>query len=255
MMAMRRYRDYDNFAWLYARQWGQEFHREAIPVLQRLLLNRLPARAAILDLCCGDGRITQALARRGFRMTGLDGSENMLAYARQRLRRPRLILADARNFTLPPEYDAVISMFDSLNHVMSSAGLGQVFRNVFDCLKPGGEFVFDLNREEAYSDVWARQLSIVERTFVAVARGFYESESMLASCDITLFRLEDQIWRRSDFRLTQHCHKREEVLACLSSAGFEVKVFDAGDLGMQGDIGFGRDFYLGTKPLGSGASS
>lgn len=246
---MRRYRDYDNFAWLYAKQWGEEFHREAIPALQRLLLKRLPARAAILDLCCGDGRLTQALARRGFRVTGLDSSENMLAYARQRLRRPRLILADAREFTLPPEYDAVISMFDSLNHVMTAEGLGRVFRNVFTCLKPGGEFAFDLNREEAYSELWIRPFSIVEKTFAAVVRGSYESDRMLAICDITLFRLEEQAWRRSDFRLTQHCHSREEVLFCLSSAGFEAKVFDAAkDLGMQGDIGFGRDFYLATKP-------
>src|SRR5271165_6841628 len=81
--AMERYTDYDPFAWLYANYWGDEFHREVVPALERLLFHRLPEGAAVLDLCCGDGRITRQLQRRGFSVTGLDGSERMLTLARQ----------------------------------------------------------------------------------------------------------------------------------------------------------------------------
>src|SRR5579872_7118671 len=109
---MRRNREYDPFASLYAAHWGDEFHAEIIPVLDRLLLKDLPRRAEVLDLCCGDGRVTKALVRRGFRMTGLDGSERMLSFAKQRLPRTEFLLADARTFRLAPRFDAVISVFD-----------------------------------------------------------------------------------------------------------------------------------------------
>src|SRR5581483_2309933 len=114
-VAMKRYADYDPFAWLYTNYWGDEYHRQALPVLRRFILNRLPRRGAVLDLCCGDGRIADALSRRGYAVTGIDGSEAMLAYAGARNPAVRLLLADARSFELPAEFDGVISTFDALN--------------------------------------------------------------------------------------------------------------------------------------------
>jgi len=246
----RMFTDYDPFAWLYAKYWGEEFHEEAMPVLDRLILRDLPQRAAILDLCCGDGRIAATLSKRGYRVTGVDGSEHMLAIARQRAPKCVFYLDDARRFKLDPEFDAAISTFDSLNHVMSAAGLKQVFRNVAASLKPGGLFAFDLNREEAYIDLWSRTQSTVNKTDVSVARGRYDPVSKIAVCDVTLLRLRGRHWERSDFSLRQKHHARHEILKLLSATGFTAEVFDAaGDLGMQGDIGSGRDFYLARKPL------
>ncbi len=245
---MRRFADYDPFAWLYANYWGEEFHRQAIPVLDRLLLHLLPRKAEILDLCCGDGRITQTLTRRGYRVTGLDGSERMLAYARRRAPKAAFYLDDARRFDLPQKFDAVVSTFDSLNHIMDFEDLGKVFHNVFRCLRPGGYFAFDLNREEAYIDLWSRTSTIVDNKTVSVARGCYDTARKIALCTVVLVRLEDGLWLRSDFKLTQRCHLSGDVMAALGSAGFTATIFDAArDLGMQGDIGCGRDFYLARK--------
>lgn len=242
---MRRFADYDPFAWLYAHYWGEDFHREAIPVLDRLVLNLLPRKAEILDLCCGDGRVTQTLARRGYRVVGVDGSARMLSYAKQRMPKGKFYLEDVRRLKLPQRFDAAISTFDSLNHIMAIEDLKKVFQNVFDCLKPGGYFVFDLNREEAYIDLWSRTSTIVDKKAVSVARGRYDTIRKTAACDITLLRLENGHWQRSDFRLTQRLHARDEVLPALRDAGFDPQVFDAArDLGMPGDIGSGRDFYL-----------
>lgn len=242
---MRRNNSYDPFAWLYAKYWGQEFHGVAMPVLDRLILRLLPKRAEILDLCCGDGRIAQTLAKRGFRVTGVDASEQMLTFAKQRAPEVTFFLADARWFKLPRRFDAAISTFDSLNHVMTAGDLKKVFKSVAACLKPDGLFAFDLNREEAYAKLWSRTSTIVDKTAVSIVRGTYDHSSKLAICAITLLRADGDGWRRSDFRLRQKFHMRDEVLAALSETGFEAEVFDAArDLGMQGDVGSGRDFYL-----------
>ena len=245
---MRRYRDYDPFAWLYTKYWGDEFHRQIMPVLDRLVLSEVPKKAKVLDLCCGDGRVSQQLAKRGYKVLGVDGSEHMLTYAKQRCPRIEFLLKDARNFTLPEEFDAAVSTFDSLNHVMDPADLTAVFRNVYACLKRGGIFVFDLNREEAYRDFWARTSTQVDTKAVSIARGSYDGHENIAHCDVTLFRLEEGAWQRSDFRLSQRYHPEKLVRRHLLSAGFAVEVFDGSkDMAMQGDIGVGRNFFVARK--------
>src|ERR1700722_16376839 len=63
--------------------------------LHRLWKRRVVALAAVkpgdraLDLCCGTGDITFALARRGAEVTGLDFSEKMLEVARARLEKSK----------------------------------------------------------------------------------------------------------------------------------------------------------------------
>ena len=253
---MRRYRDYDPFAWLYTNQWGDDFHRQIMPVLIHLVLDHVAKKAHILDLCCGDGRVTQKLSKLGYRVTGIDGSEEMLTYAQQRSPKrssqssPKVqfLLQDARKFHLPPDYDAVISTFDSLNHIMNEGDLHAVFANAHACLKPGGRFVFDLNRESAYREFWARSSNSVGLKAVSTVNGAYDEKDKLAHCDITLFRLEGSDWRRSDFRLTQRFHPEPVVRAALERAGFAVKVYEGvRDLGMYGEIGEGRDFYVAVK--------
>jgi SAM-dependent methyltransferase len=244
-----RYNDYDPFAWLYATHWGDEYHAQAWTVLDHLILGQLPRGASILDLCCGDGRLAQTLDLNGFEVMGLDGSEQMLDFARERCPHIRFVAADARTFELDERFDAVLSTFDALNHLMSNDGFAEVCRRVYNVVKPGGWFAFDLNREEAYTELWAQTSSQVEPEMVSVATGYYDPELRTAHCDIALFRLCADRWLRTDFRLSQYCHRREDVTNSLFAAGFaDVKEFDASnDLGMYGNIGKGRSYFLARR--------
>jgi SAM-dependent methyltransferase len=244
-----RYSDYDPFAWLYAHYWGRDFHDQILNVLECLVLKRLPRGATVLDLCCGDGRVAAALVQRGFRVTGVDGSEEMLSYARRRVRGAEFVLADARTFTMDATFDAVISTFDSLNHVMSDRDLRRVFKRVSKVLRPSGCFAFDLNNQRAYEELWCNMSGTVEENAVSVARGTYDARRRLAACDITLFRREGAGWLRSDFRLTQRRHSHEAVVRSLEAADFgQIAAFDAAqDLGMRGSIGQHRTFYLARR--------
>jgi SAM-dependent methyltransferase len=219
-----------------------------MPVLDRLLLHGLPKKARILDLCCGDGRVSYQLAKRGFAVTGIDGSEQMLTFAKQRSPKVEFILKDARSFHLTAEFDGVVSTFDSLNHVMTADDLKLVFRNVHACLKDGATFVFDLNREEAYVDFWARTSTSVDPKAVSIARGSYDGEEKTAHCDVTLFRRQRTSWERSDFRLSQRYYPEDLVTAMLAQAGFATQTYDGtADLKMRGDIGAGRVFFAARK--------
>lgn len=252
---IERYSDYDSFAWFYNRHWGKDFHRQTLGILDRLLFPRLAAGARVLDLCCGTGQVTAEIAARGYRVAGLDGSEQMLCHARENVPGADFVLADAREFSFAEPFDAAISVFDSLNHIASLEDLGRVFENVARALSPGGWFLFDLNRENAYRYFWNGPWAIVEEESACISRGSFDEESGVARCDLTLFRREGE-WRRTDTVLFQKCHPVPGVTGALERAGFErVDLYDSADLGMTGDIACARTFFVGQRPATSGKAS
>src|SRR5262249_4383113 len=190
--------------------------------------------------------IAKGLTDRGYRVTGIDGSEAMLRFARENAPEAEFIHADARTFKLPDKFQAVISAFDSLNHVMELEELKAVFRNVYAVMEDDGIFLFDLNLEDE-SEMLAGSLDMVEDDHVCVVRASYRSEEKLKRYDLTMFRLEDASWRRSDLTLFQRYHSQEDVIVALAECGFDhVKTYDA-----RREFGFtiseGRMFYLARK--------
>lgn len=247
LIPVERYASYDPFAWYYNRDWGAEFHSEALGALRKLAFSRLPQDARVLDLCCGTGDLTRSLAAHGYRVTGLDGSEQMLRFAREKVPDAQFILADARDFQLPPVFDAALSTYDSLNHILTFPELLAAFRNVYRALSPGGFFVFDLNMEEKFRTLWRGAHPVVEEKAVSITRAHYDPAEKIGRVDITVFRLEEH-WKRCEVCVLEKCYSEEEVRSGLIEAGFcEIRVYDAQKLGMQSDIGLGRAFFFARK--------
>src|SRR5436309_15683359 len=94
------------------------FIARALPVLERLVLTRVPQGGRILDLCCGTGQLVGELMRRGYHVTGVDGSEQMLGFARPNAPGADVVDADAGAMTPPSSHDAAVCLFDSLHHLM-----------------------------------------------------------------------------------------------------------------------------------------
>lgn len=108
----------------------------------------LPANASVLDLCCGQGRHSLELARRGYRVTGVDLSEALLYVARQRSEQENLsvtfIQSDMRDLTFREEFDAVFNMFTSFGYLENEAEDEKVLERVAAALKVGGRFLLDV---------------------------------------------------------------------------------------------------------------
>jgi SAM-dependent methyltransferase len=254
MPAAERYGVYDRFAWFYQRGWGADYHAQVQPVLQDYVFPRLRPGARILDVCCGSGDLSRVLAARGFSVTGIDGSEQMLVYAREQVPGAEFRLEDARDFACEPVFDAALSTFDSLNHVLTLAGLERVFGNVAHALAPGGLFVFDLNMQEAFETMWRGSFSTVEEAGVGITNGSYDAENRIGRAQVTLFRPDQGgLWRRSDVTVLEKCYTAEEVTGALERAGFvSIEERDAWELGMRGDIALGRTFFLAVRPAAPG---
>src|SRR5205823_6803715 len=104
---------------------------------------------------------------------------------------------------------------------LSAEGLQATFRNTAAALKPGAPFVFDILLEEAYQTGWAEAFTIVRDDHVLLISGAgYDFRRRLARCSITMFRLVDNAWRRSDAQVEERCYSRDEIDAALAGAGF-----------------------------------
>ena len=72
----------------------------------------------VLDLGCGTGNSTFPFFSRGFHITGLDASPEMLAVAREKLPPVRFVQGNFTSFELDERFDLIISVFDSLNNLL-----------------------------------------------------------------------------------------------------------------------------------------
>jgi SAM-dependent methyltransferase len=149
----------------------EDFWRECYPMMfpperfaasdeqveQALSLAKPLGRAA-LDLCCGPGRHSCALAQRGFAVTGVDRSAFLLQHARERAAgmgvEVEWVNEDMRRFRRPAAFDLACSMFTSFGYFTSDAEELQVLRNVAESLRPGGVFVMELLGKERLARVY-----------------------------------------------------------------------------------------------------
>lgn len=118
--------------------------RETIRYLKRLIRKHAPRAKSILEIACGTGAILTALSDT-FDVVGLDASEVMLAQAQQKLPDAPLFQADMRDFNLGNEFDVVLCVFDSINHLTRLTDWKKTFRNVRHHLSSRGVFIFDFN--------------------------------------------------------------------------------------------------------------
>jgi SAM-dependent methyltransferase len=237
-------KDYDTFAWFFNRHWVTDIAPDILIALDQILLPQLQPEARVLDLCCGTGQIAAELSKRGFKVMGLDNSPEMLRYARENAPDVKFVVGDARAFKTTSKFDAIVSTFDSMNHFLSLDQVEMVFRSARRALKRQGLFVFDINTEKAFTENLSEDSAIVEDDNVCVLRGSYNRKTKVGRYDITMFRLVDSEWERSDAMIEEKYYSLIELNETLKRAGFiSIKAFNADKhLDLEGHEG--RVFFV-----------
>lgn len=113
--------------------------------------------ARVLDMCCGPGRHSLELARRGYRVTGVDITSEYLEQARASAQSEDLdvefVHGDAREFRRPRAFDAVISMYASFGYFDTVAEDQRQLEWAHRSLRSRGAVLIDSFGKEATSRV------------------------------------------------------------------------------------------------------
>lgn len=127
----------------------------------------------VLELGCGTGRITMALAEAGKRITGLDLSERMLERAvkkragllREARERVHLVQGDMTRFDLGEKFRLAIIPFRPLQHLLEVQQQMDCLECVRKHLAPGGRLVLDVfqtDAERMHDPVHMREMQVTE---------------------------------------------------------------------------------------------
>lgn len=186
---------------------------------------------SLLDLCCGPGRFSIAMARRGLHVTGVDRTAALLDTARNLAGINGLnvdwVLSDMREFVRPGSYDLALSMFTSFGYFDSHDDNLKVLRNLHESLRPGGRLLMEVMGKEVLARVF-RPVSTdqLEDGTLLIQRHFIEHGWGRISNDWILIRDESVQGR---FRFSHWVYSATELETMLLEAGFAfVSLF--GDL-------------------------
>ena len=132
--------------------FSEDRFASAIELVDKALVLMQPQGHVALDLACGPGRCSIALAKRGFTVTGVDRTAFFLEKAKERAASDRVkvewIQKDMRDFIRQDSYDLALSIFTSFGYFEDPNEDIAVLRNVFASLKAGGSFLIDLHGKE-----------------------------------------------------------------------------------------------------------
>lgn len=183
----------------------------------------------VLDLGCGTGRMTLELARRGYDMTGVDLSPEMLDLARNAACREGLsdkmlwLLQNITEFELYGTVELTVSCLDTINHLTSPKELKQCLSLVHNYLVPDGLFLFDINGKRKFEEIYADNAYVMEEDgAVCVWQNSYNPSTKLCDFYITLFEEgEDGRYERCDEVETERMYTLRSVKSALAECGFE----------------------------------
>lgn len=104
-----------------------------------------PETKTILETACGTGVVAKELIQKGYKITGLDISKNMLEKAKHNIPEKNLILWDMTNFDLRKTFDTILCNYNSICHLLQWEQWQAFFKMAHKHLSTGGLFVFDIN--------------------------------------------------------------------------------------------------------------
>ncbi len=185
---------------------------------------------SILDLCCGQGRHTIELHRRGYRQAGgLDRSRYLIRLARKRAQQNALDIrfseGDARSIRLPESsMDCVVLFGNSFGYFESRDEDLAVLRSILRVLKSEGFLVLDVvNGEWMRRNFEPRSWEwIDEMQFVCRERSLSADASRIISREVIVHAEKGVI---ADQFYAERLYDQEEISEILSALNFSQVVF------------------------------
>jgi ubiquinone/menaquinone biosynthesis C-methylase UbiE len=220
---------YEGFAFFYTIGTYTQYSQKMAELLPQILKKYQARPETILDLACGEGTFAILMSKEGYKVTGVDQSEQMLQIARERAEEEQkqieFVNMDMRSLTFDKQFDLVTCWFDSLNYLLELPDLEQTFQGVSKALKDGGLFIFDMNTIYGLAVNWQRQPVYIEQDtadIFVVHQPSYDFERNLATMRITGFMRDQDGWFRMDEKHIERGYTLEDIQDTLRKANLDV---------------------------------
>jgi SAM-dependent methyltransferase len=216
---LRQVEAYSQLAAVYDEIVVDRRHEHLAAFLDELWSSDPGAVNAVLDLCCGTGLLAKELIGLGYRITGVDASEAMLAIAHERIgpgvTLARMCLPDLR---VEGVFDAAVSTFDGFTYLTPDQ-LRSTLTAVAARLRPAGWLIFDLHTDAMMDFTISNPVVAGHSTGNDfVISSVVDVDARTSDTRIDLTRPRDG--HAFSERHRQHFHTEADVRAALEAAGF-----------------------------------
>ncbi len=180
----------------------------------------------VLDLACGTGSLSVLLAKHGYEVLGVDRSEEMLTVAAEKAmeleeNQPFFVAQPMQRLKIPEPVDACVCALDSINYVTKPQDVQKAFRRVYESLRPGGLFVFDINTPYKLESLDGQVFLDETEDSYCVWRAVYDKRHSLCRYGMDLFQqANDGLWERSFEEHVERAYTPAELSQWLTDAGF-----------------------------------
>ncbi len=181
----------------------------------------------VLDLGSGTGKMTLELASRGYDMTGIDYSAEMLDIARAEAEKRGYdilwLCQDMREFELYGTVDLAVCCLDGINHLTTAEDLGKCLSLVHNYLIPDGIFIFDINGKAKFENTYAQNAYVIEEnSSTCIWQNFYNPKSRICDFYITLFsECDDGRYERYDEVQRERMYTIRSIKNALNKSSME----------------------------------
>ena len=182
----------------------------------------------ICECACGTGGLTIPLYRRGFQMTGVDISREMLWEAAQKSRKLGIAMPfvqqDMKALNLHRPMDAVLATCDGVNYLLTEENLLSFFRAAHRAIKPGGALIFDVSTPYKLKNVLCSGLMAEDRENITYMwQNSWNERQKTVSLDLVFFvREKDNQYRRIEEHQKQRAWDEKTLKENLWHAGFRA---------------------------------
>lgn len=188
----------------------------------------------LLDLGCGTGCISIPLAQRGYQVTGVDISEEMLAAAREKSRALQLDIdwrkQDLISLQLFDEagnemvFDAAIATFDVFNHLTEPEDLQMLFHTLNPLLTDEGVLLFDVQTPYKLREYLGNHIFTLHRDDVEYMwENHFDEETQICTMNITFFlRQANGLYRRETMTQEERVYDLDLLRLWLKYSDFET---------------------------------
>lgn len=217
---------YNKFASIYAQGGYSQYSMQMARLLPAMLQRFNAEPKTILDVACGEGTFVVAMASKGYEVTGVDLSPEMIAAAQEQARNSGVSVnfkvQDMRSMDFGSQFDLVTCWFDSLNYLLTNADLTKAFKGVARALRHEGLFIFDMNTIHGLAFAYWQYPPVrkdEENLFMIHRFTNYDHDKNIVTMKITSFIREGGTWERFDEEHLERGYTLAEIRKSLKEAG------------------------------------
>ena len=215
---------YHNLAASYDRLTNDVDYEATVAFYEEILKREGLRPRTVVDMACGTGSVSEILARKGYRVTGVDLSEEMLTEAMMKTmdmeNHPMFSCQNLRDLRLPKAVDMAVCALDSLDYITDPADCEAAIRRAYKVLNPGGIFIFDVNTPEKLRAMDGQMFIDEDDDVFCVWRGEFDEETNICSYGMDLFQRAGEKWIRSFEEHQEYAYSQEQLTGFLKDAGF-----------------------------------